>query len=117
MVKFRRFQGFLANAMHISKIISPEYDTINTKEARTMADSNPFSFLRVNKPEINLPTETDPYSDVVYTTGKDMLQHFIQQEYLVRDSEKTMYIYQQITKDGQHKQQGLIGLTSIEDYE
>jgi uncharacterized protein (DUF1015 family) len=46
-----------------------------------------------------------------------MLQHFIQQEYLVRDSEKTMYIYQQITKDGQHKQQGLIGLTSIEDYE
>lgn len=28
-----------------------------------------------------------------------------------------MYIYQQVTKDGLHKQQGLIGLTSIEDYE
>jgi uncharacterized protein (DUF1015 family) len=100
MVKFRRFQGFLANAKHVSKIISPEYDTINSKEARKMANSNPFSFLRVNKPEINLPAETDPYSDVVYKTGNDMLQHFIKQEYLVRDNSQTMYIYQQETQDG-----------------
>ena len=62
MVKIRSFKGFLANQERADKVISPAYDTLNTEEARRMADGNEMSFLHVNKPEIDLPINTDPYS-------------------------------------------------------
>ena len=80
-----------------------------------MADGNPMSFLNVNKPEITLPAETDPYAEEVYTRGRENLQHFITQGYLQQDDEERMYIYQQSM--GSHTQYGVIGLASIEDYE
>jgi len=35
-----------------------------------MAKGNPYSFLHVNKPEIDTPEGTDNYSDLVYETGR-----------------------------------------------
>jgi len=61
MVKVKPFQGFLANKQLASKIISPPYDVLSSKEARVMANNNPYSFLHVNKPEIDLPADLDPY--------------------------------------------------------
>lgn len=66
MVKVRAFKGFLANQDNCARVISPAYDTLNTEEARAMADGNPMSFLNVNKPEITLPATMDPYDDQVY---------------------------------------------------
>lgn len=83
MVKIRPFKAFLANQEHCDKVISPAYDTLNTEEAREMAQGNPMSFLNVNKPEITLPHNTDPYAEEVYTQGRDNLMHFIEQGYLV----------------------------------
>ena len=60
----------MANAKLAKKLIAPPYDVINTKEARAMAEGNEYSFLRVNKPEIELPPEQDPYADIVYQTGR-----------------------------------------------
>lgn len=77
MVKIRAFQGYLANQEYVQNIIAPAYDVINTEEARVMADGNPMSFLNVNKPEITLPVETDPYDDAVYARGRENLLHFI----------------------------------------
>ena len=115
MVKIRPFKGFLANQENCARVISPAYDTLNTEEARAMADGNPMSFLNVNKPEITLPPETDPYAEEVYTRGRENLQHFITQGYLQQDDQERMYIYQQSM--GSHTQYGVIGLASIEDYE
>jgi len=115
MVKVRPFKGFLANQANVGRVISPAYDTLNTEEARAMANGNPMSFLNVNKPEITLPADTDPYAEEVYTTGRANLEHFIENGYLVQDTEDRMYIYQQSM--GDHTQFGLIGLASVEDYE
>ena len=65
-VKVRPFRGYLANQDRPADVISPAYDVLNTAEARQMADGNPMSFLHVNKPEIDLDPETDPYDDRVY---------------------------------------------------
>jgi uncharacterized protein (DUF1015 family) len=70
MVVLKPFRGYLANKTIASKLIAPPYDVINTEEARKMAHNNPYSFLHVNKPEIDLPVDTDPYSDLVYRTGR-----------------------------------------------
>lgn len=81
-------------------MISPAYDTLNSEEARVMAKDNEMSFLHVNKPEIDLDKNMDPYDEQVYTQGKNALQSFIDKEYLVHDSEARMYIYMQ--KMGNH---------------
>lgn len=58
-----------------------------------MADGNPMSFLNVNKPEITLPPETDPYDDAVYNRGRENLLNFIKDGFLVQDEEQRIYIY------------------------
>ena len=42
-----------------------------------MAEGNPMSFLHVNKPEIDLDPDTDPYADEVYDQGRQNLLEFI----------------------------------------
>ena len=73
MVTVRPFKGFVANAKLAQQLISPPYDVINTQEARRMAEGNKYSFLRVNKPEIELGVDQDPYADIVYQTGRENL--------------------------------------------
>ena len=114
-VKVRPFRGFLANQEHCDKVISPAYDVLDTNEARQMAEGNPMSFLHVNKPEIDLDPETDPYADEVYQQGRQNLLQFISDGYLQQDDEETMYIYRQVMNG--HVQQGIVALASIQDYE
>lgn len=83
MVKIRSFKGLLANKYYCEKIIAPAYDTLNSAEAREMASGNPCSFLHVNKPEIDLREDMNPYDTQVYEQGRDALQHFIKEGHLV----------------------------------
>ena len=53
----------------VEKVASPPYDVLDSQEAREMASDNPNSFLFIIKPEIDLPTGTDPYSENVYKRG------------------------------------------------
>jgi len=115
MVKIRAFTGHLGNDQHLSQILSPPYDVLNTEEARKMAEGNPLSFLHCNKPEIDLPADLDPYDMKVYEGGRDTLLEFIAKGYIVKDTEKTMYVYQQTM--AHHTQKALVGLASNKDYE
>lgn len=82
MVSIRPFRGFLANKALAQKIISPPYDVIDSKEARRMAEGNDVSFLHVNKPEIDLPLNQDPYGELVYKTGHKNLHSWIDNGHL-----------------------------------
>jgi uncharacterized protein (DUF1015 family) len=115
MVKIRAFTGHLCNVKHLTEVLSPPYDVLNTAEAREMAKGKPMSFLHCNKPEIDLPDDCDPYDMKVYETGRDNLKSFIDKEIIIKDAEKTMYIYQQTM--GTHTQKALVGLASNKDYE
>ena len=95
MVKVRKFHGWLADQANVGKIITPPYDVVNTEEAREMAGTNEMSFLRVDKPEIELPVGHDPYSPDVYELGRENLEKFKKLGYLHRDDEARMYIYMQ----------------------
>lgn len=115
MVKIRSFKGHLANKEIVQQVLSPPNDTLDSEEAKQMAQGNPMSFLHVVKPEINLPQIQDPYSVEVHQQGKKALNHFIENEYIQQDEEKRIYIYKM--QMGDHVQHGILALTSIEDYE
>ena len=115
MVKVRKFQGFLANQANADRVISPPYDVLNSEEAKEMAKGNDMCFLRVSKPEIDLPAGTNLYSQEVYDKGRENLMLFRKEGFIVEDSEARMYIYMQ--KMGDREQYGIVGMASIEDYE
>ena len=79
-----------------------------------MADGNPLSFLRVSKPEIDLPEGTDLYSDAVYEKGRENFEKLIADGVLRRDPAPVFHLYRQVM--GGHSQIGLVGLASCEEY-
>ena len=90
------------------------YDVMSSAEARVMAEGNPLSFLHVSKPEIDLPGDTDPYSDAVYAKGRENFEKLIADGVLRRDAKPVFHLYRQIM--GDHSQTGLVALASCEEY-
>jgi len=115
MVTIKPFRGLRPKKELAEKVASPPYDVLSSHEARDMAAENALSFLHINKPEIDLPPDTDPYADIVYNTGRDNLQKFIADGILVQDEKESLYIYRQIWKG--HVQTGYFCLSSVEDYD
>ncbi len=96
------------------KICELPYDVMSSEEARELAKGNPLSFLHVSKPEIDLPADTDPYSDAVYQKGAENLQKLIDQGALFQDEKPKFYLYRQVM--GDHSQVGLVAAASCQDY-
>ena len=97
-----------------SQICELPYDVMSSEEAREIAAGNPLSFLRVSKPEIDLPPGTDVYAPEVYAKGKENFQKLITQGALRQDGQPNFYLYRQIM--GGHSQTGLVAAASCEDY-
>src|SRR4051794_39440813 len=94
------------------RVAAVPYDVVNTDEARALADGNPLSFLRVSRAELELPADTDPYSDAVYHRA---VQNFAR----LRDSaltlEATPCVYFYRLQMGDHRQLGLAACFSIDE--
>ncbi len=114
MANIKPFKGLRPRKEYASKIASPPYDVINSREARKYVKHNPISFLHVVKPEIDLPEDTDLYSDAVYRKGKENLNMLIEKGYLIREMTPSFYIYRQ--KMGEHVQTGVVAAASCEEY-
>jgi len=98
----------------VEKVACLPYDVMNTEEAREMAKGNPYSFLHVVRPEINLADDQDPYADVVYETARKNLDAFVEKGYMKEEAAPLFYIYRQLMNG--RVQTGIVGCTSIDDY-
>jgi uncharacterized protein (DUF1015 family) len=95
-------------------VAAPPYDVLTSEEARDMAAGNPYSFLHIGKPEIDLPPGTDLYSDAVYAKGKENFLRFLREGTIAPDRTRSLYIYKQVW--GEHVQIGLVAAASCQDY-
>ncbi|MFH0882809.1 MAG: DUF1015 family protein [bacterium] len=114
MATVRPFPGLRPRRDLAAEVASPPYDVLNTEEARELAKGNPHSFLHINKPEIDLPQSTDPYSIKVYETGRDNLRKFIDEGVMKQDDQACFYLYAQ--QMGDHRQVGLVAAASVQEY-
>lgn len=114
MINIRPFRGLRPKEGLEDKMACKPYDVINHEEALELGGDNPYSFVHVTRPEIDLPPGTDPYLDQVYKKAKEALDDFIQKGYLIEEDKKVFYIYRQIMKG--RAQNGIVGCTSIDDY-
>lgn len=96
------------------RIASPPYDVVSSDEARALANDDPYSFLHVIKPEIDLDPDVDPYADLVYEKGRENLDSMVERGWLVRDEKPAFYVYRLTT--GDHGQTGILGAAAVQDY-
>ena len=73
MAVFRPFRAFRPLPDYQALIPAPPYDVLTAAGARERAAGNSLSFLHVDKAEIDLPPETDPYSPAVYEKARENL--------------------------------------------
>ena len=115
MAVFRPFKAVRPAPKMAAEVAALPYDVMSSAEAREMVSGLPWSFLHVDKAEIDLPPATDPYSDIVYEKANENLQEMIKRGVLIRDDVPSYFIYREIM--GDRSQTGIVGCASIDDYE
>ncbi len=115
MARIEPFRGLRPNPEKVAQVASPPYDVMNSSEARKMAAGNPDSFLHVVKPEIDLPSGTDLYSDAVYDKARENFQRLWKEGILFQDPTPCFYLYRQTWRG--HEQVGLVAGASAMDYQ
>ncbi len=115
LMRIRAFQGLVPQPALAPEVACVPYDVVNASEAAVLAEGKPHSLLHVDRAEIDLPRETDPYSEIVYTTARKNLEQLQRDGVLVREAAPSVYVYQQ--QMGPHVQRGLVALCHVEDYD
>lgn len=109
---FRALRPLPAQAADVSAV---PYDVVNTEEARQLAGDNSLSFLRVSRPEIEMPEGTDIHSDAVYAKAAANFDRLIASAPLIIEDEPSFYIYS--LKMGERVQTGLVACCSVDEYD
>ena len=99
----------------VAQVASVPYDVVNSEEARALAAGNPWSFLHVSRPEIDLPKGTDIYSENVYKKASDNFLELIDRCPLKIDKEPSLYLYRLIM--GEQEQIGVVACCAVDEYD
>jgi len=115
MATIKPFSALRPRPELAEQICELPYDVMNSEEARGIARNNPYSFLHISKPEIDLASGIDVYSEAVYKKGAENFQLLLDQGALIQDANPCFYLYRQIM--GEHVQVGLVAVASCQEYE
>ena len=111
---FRPFQGLRPIPAKAKAVASRPYDVLNSEEARTEAIGNPDSFLHVVKPEIDLPPDTNLYSEAVYEKGRENFEAMLTAGTFTEDASPCFLSLR--IDHGWRKQTGIVGCLCVQDY-
>jgi len=115
MAIIQAFRGIRPAHEYAAKVASPPYDVLNSQEARAIVADNPLSFLRIIKPEVNLPEDIGLYEEAVYQKGRENFETYLAEKILIQDDKPNLYLYEQAIEG--HSQVGLVAASSVQDYE
>jgi len=111
----RPFNALRPEAEHAAQVAAVPYDVVNTEEARALAAGNPWSFLHVSRPEIDLPDGTPAYSDQVYAKAAANFETLTRECPLEVEETPSLYLYRLIM--GEHEQIGIVACCSVDEYD
>lgn len=114
MATIRPFMAIRPAANYAKDVAALPYDVMNSEEAREMVKDKPWSFLHVDKAEVDLPVGTDIYSPEVYAKAKENLDNMVANGVMGQDLLPNLYIYR-LTMNGK-SQTGLVCCTSVDEY-
>ena len=114
MAVLKPFKAVRPKDEYASQVGALPYDVMNSEEAREMVKDKPYSFLHVDKAEVDLPQGIDIYSAEVYEKAKENLDALSEKGICKQDEKPMLYIYRQIMNG--REQTGIVGCTAVDDY-
>ncbi len=114
MSVIKPFKGYRPAPELASRVAALPYDVMTSGEARETAKDEPYSFLHVDKAEIDLDPSLSPYDDSVYKKAADNLNKMIQDNVYIRDEKDVFYIYSLVMNG--RRQTGLVACASVDEY-
>lgn len=114
MSVIRPFKAIRPKKEYAGEVAALPYDVMNSDEAREKVINAPYSFLHVDKAEVDLPVGTDLYSDAVYAKAAENLEKLVSDGICFTEQTPKLYIYRQ--QMGSVIQTGLVGCASVDDY-
>lgn len=114
MSVFKPFNAVRPKKEYADKVAALPYDVMNSEEAREKVEGNPYSFIRVDKAEVELPEGTYLYSDEVYQKAAENLRKLSDNGICFKEDKPCFYLYRQIM--GEVCQTGIVGLAGVDDY-
>ncbi len=114
MSAIRPFRGIRPAPEFAEKVAALPYDVMNSSEAREIVKDNPYSFLHVDKAEIDLEESINIYDPEVYKKAASNLNKMIVDKVFIQEEKPVLYIYM-LTMDGKSRT-GLVTCTSIDEY-
>lgn len=115
MAQIKAFRAVRPAPELAEKVAALPYDVMSSEEARQMVAGNPYSFLHVDKAEIDLDPSIDLYDTRVYEKARDNLQKMITDGVFVQDAAPCLYIYKQVMNG--RAQIGLVACASVDEYQ
>ncbi|MDD4136498.1 MAG: DUF1015 family protein [Methanoregula sp.] len=113
MVRIYRFAGVRPVPTAAPEIAAVPYDVVTADEARAIIEKNPKSFLRVSRPDAELPG-VPPHDNRVYQRAREMFLFLEKEGLLKKDSSPAMYLYR-VQQDGEEFL-GLCCCLDVDDY-
>lgn len=115
MATFRPFKAVRPLPDKAQEVAALPYDVMSSAEAKEMVKGKPYSFLHVDKAEIDFdPIPENIYTKEIYLKAKENLQKLVSDGVCKEDETPCFYIYRQIMNG--RSQTGLVGCTAIDDY-
>ncbi len=115
MATVKPFRALRPRPEQAAAVAAVPYDVVNSAEARALAGGNPLSFLRVSRPEIELPEGTDIHSDEAYAKAAANFDRLIKQAPLIIEDEPSFYFYRLVMAG--RAQTGLVACCSVDEYD
>ena len=115
MAIIRPFNALRPPEERAAQVAAVPYDVVNTEEARALASGNPWSFLHVSRPEIDLPDGTPIYGDQVYTKAAENFEKLKKNCPMTNEETPSLYLYRLIM--GPQEQIGIVACCSVDEYD
>lgn len=114
MAVVRPFKAIRPKTEYANKVAALPYDVMDSDEAKEIVKGNEYSFLHVDKAEIDLEPDIYIYDKRVYEKARENLQKLTDDGILIQDEKPYLYIYR--LKMDERVQTGIVACASIDDY-
>ncbi|MEG0855611.1 MAG: DUF1015 family protein [Terrisporobacter sp.] len=113
MAIIKPFKAIRPANEYVNMVAELPYDVMNREEAKKIAKDNQYSFLHVDRAEIDLDDEINEHDEKVYLKANENLQNLIDKKILIKDKKEAFYIYREIVEN--KSQIGIVACVSVDD--
>lgn len=113
MAIIKPFKAIRPTNEYVNMVAELPYDVMNREEAKQIAKNNKYSFLHIDRAEIDLDDNVNEHDEKVYLKAKENLNEFLNNNVFMRDKDDAIYIYRQIVNN--RSQTGIVACVAVED--